>query len=36
VDEIYNLPLSDATPLISKAKGRNAELLLCFSFLTTV
>jgi len=32
VDEIYNLPLSDATPLISKAKGRNAELLLCFSF----
>jgi branched-chain amino acid transport system substrate-binding protein len=32
VDEVYNLPLSDATPLISKAKARNAELLLCFSF----
>jgi branched-chain amino acid transport system substrate-binding protein len=25
VNEVYNLPLSDATPLISKAKGRNAE-----------
>jgi branched-chain amino acid transport system substrate-binding protein len=32
VDEMYNLPLSDATPLISKAKGRNADILFCFSF----
>jgi branched-chain amino acid transport system substrate-binding protein len=32
VDEIYNLPLSDATPLISKAKGRGAEILCCLSF----
>jgi branched-chain amino acid transport system substrate-binding protein len=32
VDEVYNLPLSDATPLVSKAKGRNADLLVCLSF----
>jgi branched-chain amino acid transport system substrate-binding protein len=32
VDEIYNLPLSDATPLVSKAKMRKAELLACMSF----
>jgi branched-chain amino acid transport system substrate-binding protein len=32
VDETYNLPLSDANPLISKAKGRNAEIMFCFSF----
>jgi branched-chain amino acid transport system substrate-binding protein len=32
VDEIYNLPLSDATPLVSKAKGRGAEILCCLSF----
>jgi branched-chain amino acid transport system substrate-binding protein len=31
VDETYNLPLSDATGLVSKAKGRGAELLCCFS-----
>lgn len=31
VDETYNLPLSDATPLISKARGRGAELLCCMS-----
>ena len=31
VDETYNLPLSDATPLVSKAKERGAELLCCFS-----
>ena len=32
VDEIYNLPLSDATPLVSKAKMRGAEVLACMSF----
>jgi branched-chain amino acid transport system substrate-binding protein len=32
MDEIYNLPLSDATPLVSKAKMRGAELLACMSF----
>jgi len=32
VDETYNLPLSDATPLVSKAKGRGAEILCCLSF----
>lgn len=32
VDEVYNLPLSDATPLVSKAKGRNAEMFVCLSF----
>lgn len=32
VDETYNLPLTDATPLVSKAKGRGAELLYCCSF----
>jgi len=31
VDETYNLPLSDASPLISKARGRGAELLCCMS-----
>ena len=31
VDEIYNLPLSDATPLVSKAKGKGAEVLACLS-----
>ncbi len=31
VDETYNLPLSDATPLLSKAKGRGAEILSCMS-----
>lgn len=32
VNETYNLPLSDATPLVSKAKGRGAEILVCPSF----
>jgi len=32
VDETYNLPLSDATPMVSKAKGRGAEILCCLSF----
>ncbi len=32
VDEVYNLPLSDATPLVSKAKMRGAEMLACMSF----
>jgi branched-chain amino acid transport system substrate-binding protein len=32
VNEVYNLPLSDATPLISKAKGRNAEYLILQGF----
>jgi len=32
VDEVYNLPLSDATPLVSKAKGKGAEILCCLSF----
>jgi len=32
VDETYNLPLSDATPLLSKAKEKGAEILCCFSF----
>ena len=31
-NETYNLPLSDATPLVSKAKGNGAELLACISF----
>ncbi len=31
VDETYNLPLSDATPLVSKAKGTGAEILCCLS-----
>ena len=31
VDETYNLPLSDATPLVSKAKGRGAEIFCCNS-----
>jgi branched-chain amino acid transport system substrate-binding protein len=32
VNEIYNVPLSDATPLVSKAKGRGAEILVASSF----
>jgi branched-chain amino acid transport system substrate-binding protein len=32
VDETYNLPLSDAQPLVSKAKGKGAEVLACMSF----
>jgi branched-chain amino acid transport system substrate-binding protein len=32
VDETYNLPLSDATPLVSKAKEKRAEILCCLSF----
>ena len=32
LDETYNLPLSDATPLVTKAKGRGAEILCCLSF----
>jgi branched-chain amino acid transport system substrate-binding protein len=31
VEESYNLPLSDATPLVNKAKMRGAEVLACFS-----
>jgi branched-chain amino acid transport system substrate-binding protein len=31
VDETYNLPLADATPLVSKAKMRGAEILACIS-----
>ncbi|HYA12724.1 MAG TPA: ABC transporter substrate-binding protein, partial [Syntrophales bacterium] len=32
VDETYNLPLADATPIVSKAKTRGAEILCCLSF----
>ena len=32
MNETYNLPLSDATPLVSKAKGRGAEMLLAPGF----
>jgi len=31
VEESYNLPLSDATPLVNKAKAKGAEVLACFS-----
>jgi ABC-type branched-subunit amino acid transport system substrate-binding protein len=31
VDETYNLPLSDASALVSKAKGKGAEALCCLS-----
>jgi len=31
VDETYNLPLGDATPLVSKAKGRGAEAMACLA-----
>jgi branched-chain amino acid transport system substrate-binding protein len=31
-EETYNLPLSDATPMIAKAKSKNAEVLCCLSF----
>lgn len=32
VDETYNLPLADATPLVSKAKGSGCDLIVCMSF----
>jgi branched-chain amino acid transport system substrate-binding protein len=32
VNETYNLPLADATPLASKAKANAAEILCCLSF----
>ena len=32
VNETYNLPLSDATPLVSKSKGKGGEFLICQSF----
>ncbi len=32
MEETYNLPLNDATPLVSRAKGRGAEFLCCLSF----
>jgi branched-chain amino acid transport system substrate-binding protein len=32
VNEVYNLPLSDATPLVSKAKEKGVEFLVCLSF----
>ena len=32
VDETYNVPLSDATPLVSRGKGRGAEILCCLGF----
>jgi len=32
VNEIYNIPLSDATPLVSKAKGHGAEFLIIQGF----
>jgi branched-chain amino acid transport system substrate-binding protein len=32
VNETYNLPLADATPLVSKAKEKGAEVLWCLSF----
>ncbi len=32
VNETYNLPLGDATPLVSKAKEKGAEILCCLSF----
>ena len=32
VDETYNLPLADATPMVSKAKARGADVLCCLSF----
>jgi len=31
VDETYNLPLGDATAMVSKAKARNAEVFCCLS-----
>jgi branched-chain amino acid transport system substrate-binding protein len=31
VDETYNVPLSDATPMVSKAKAKNAEVICCLS-----
>ncbi|HUL30180.1 MAG TPA: amino acid ABC transporter substrate-binding protein, partial [Thermodesulfobacteriota bacterium] len=31
VDETYNVPLSDATPMVSKAKAKNAEVMCCLS-----
>ncbi len=32
VDETFNMPLSDAGPLVSRAKARGAEILCCLSF----
>jgi branched-chain amino acid transport system substrate-binding protein len=32
MDETYNLPLTDATPLISRAKGEKADLFVCLGF----
>jgi branched-chain amino acid transport system substrate-binding protein len=32
VNETYNLPLTDSTPLLAKARERQAELLCCLSF----
>ena len=32
MEETYNLPLNDATPLVSRAKGKGAEVLCCLSF----
>lgn len=32
LNETYNLPLTDATPLVSKAKGAGAEMMVCLSF----
>ena len=32
VNETYNIPLSDANPLVSKAKGRGAEILIVHGF----
>ncbi len=32
VNEIYNLPLADVTPIVSKAKANSAEILCCLSF----
>ncbi len=31
VEETYNLPLSDATPLVAKAKAQGAEIMVCLS-----
>jgi len=32
VDETYNLPLADATPMVNKAKEKGAEILCCLSY----
>ena len=31
VDETYNIPLSDSTPLVSRARANGAEVLACMS-----